>query len=188
MPQISGGRRTARRVLNIQEGIAQLETRRTIMLETAPNKTGIRSYAGWTQLPELFRVVKKEPDSQEGTKARGRCRSGGRVVEGENGGGWSGKRPSPPEATREIPFHALGARGKCRACRAKFDIMHKSSAIRARISTVVIIVRASLCLPHTSAIFLRCVTFCDVASRYILYFRDTFYFKTACLLPHMVLG
>ena len=51
---------------------------------------------------------------------------------------------SPPEATREIPFHALGAHRKSRAFCAEFDIMHKSSAISARISTVISVVRASL--------------------------------------------
>ena len=73
-------------------GIAQLGTRRTTMVETAPNKPAISSYAEWTQSPGLFRVVKKEPDSQEGTNWRGGRRSCGRVLKGENGSGWSGRR------------------------------------------------------------------------------------------------
>ena len=96
VPQKSGGRRTARRVLNMQRGIAQLGMRRTTMLEIAPSKPAtMSSYAEWTQSPEAPRVVKKEPDSQEGTKGRGGRRSGGRVLKGEKDGGWSGRRPRP---------------------------------------------------------------------------------------------
>ena len=57
--------------------------------------------------------------------------------------GQEGDQP-PPEVTREIPFHALGSDRKCQAFLTESDIMHKSSAIRVRISTVVFVVRASL--------------------------------------------
>ena len=141
--------------------------RRTTMLEI-----GVVTLSRYTQSPEVVRVVKKEPGGQECTIGRGR-RSGGRVLKGEKVGGWSGRRPSPPEATREIPFHALGAHRKSRAFCAEFDIMHKSSAIRARISTVVFVVRASLrpaaheCIfPALRYVLQRCVTiyvFCILA-------------------------
>ena len=83
---------------------------------------------------------------------------------------------SPPEITRETPFHALVAHGKCRAFRAEFDIMHKSSAIRARISTVVVVVRASPMLAAHECIFSalryvmrRCLTIYFVFSRHFLF-------------------
>ena len=170
-------------MLNIQEGIAQLGMRQITMLEIAPSKPATRSkYDEWTQSPEVLQVVKKEPVGQEGTIGQGRRRSGGRVLKREKGGGWSEKRPSPPEATREIPFYALGAHRKSRAFCAEFNIMHKSSAIRAHISTVVVVVRASLMIAAHECIFLHWVTFCDGAARYILHFRVTFYFKTTCLV------
>ena len=94
VPQKSGGRRTARIVLNIQESIAQLGMHRTTMLDIALSKLATRSiYADWMQSLEGLKVVKKEPDSQEGTKGRGGRRSGGRVLKGEKGGGWSGSGP-----------------------------------------------------------------------------------------------
>ena len=107
-------------------------------------------------------------------------------MKGEKGGGWSGQEGdlSPPEATRKIPFHALGAHSKSRAFRAEFDIMHKSLAIRARISPLVSLSGHRLDQPHTSAFFLRCVTLCDNASRYILYFAALFVLKLVayCLI------
>ena len=88
------GRRTARRVLNIQEGIAQLAMRRTTMLEMAPSRPVTRSrYDEWTQSTEWLRVVEKEPDSQEGTKGRGGRLSCERDLKGEKGAGWSERRP-----------------------------------------------------------------------------------------------
>ena len=94
VPQKSGGRRTARRVLSTQAGTEQLGMRRTTMSEIAPREWATRSrYAEWTQSPEGT-VVKKEPDNQEGTKGRRGHRSGGRVLNGEKGVGWSGRRPA----------------------------------------------------------------------------------------------
>ena len=72
---------------------------------------------------------------------------------------------SPPGATRENPFHALGVHKKSRVFRTEFDIMLTSSAIRAPISTVAFVVRASLRPAAHVCIFLalryvlrRCVT------------------------------
>ena len=76
--------------------------------------------------------------------------------------------------------------------RAEFGIVHKSSPLHARISTVAFVDRAfprhaaNECIFHTLRAFF-CVAFCNDASRYILYFRDTFNVKTACLLSDMVL-
>ena len=67
---------------------------------------------------------------------------------------------SPPEATKEIPFHTLGGNRKSRAFLAEFDMMHKYSAIRAHISTVRFVVRASLRPAANECIF--------PASRYVL--------------------
>ena len=95
MPQKSGGRRTARRVPNIQGGTKQLGMRRTTMSEIAPSKRQGSGYAEWTQSSEGHRVIKKEPDtdSQEDTKGREARRSaGGRVWNGEKGVGWPGRR------------------------------------------------------------------------------------------------
>ena len=76
--QKSGGRGTGTRVLNTQEGIAQLCMRGTAMMETVLGKpTTGSSNAEWTQSPEGVRVVKNETDSQEGTKGRGGRQSGG---------------------------------------------------------------------------------------------------------------
>ena len=68
--------------------------RRTIMSEIMPSKqtTSIRS-AERTQSGEGHRVIKTDPDNQEGTKGREGRGSSGRILNGEKGVGWSGRRP-----------------------------------------------------------------------------------------------
>ena len=110
VPQKSGGRLTARRVLSIQEGTEQLKTRRTTMSEIAPSKRATKSaYAEWTQSPAEHREVKKEPASQEGTKGRGGRRAGGRVLNGEKGVGWSGRHPVTSRGHQGDSFSRFGS-------------------------------------------------------------------------------
>ena len=99
------------------------------MMETVLGKpaTG-SSNAEWTQSPEGVRVVKKETDSQEGTKGRGGRQSDWRVLKGEKGGGSSGRRPITSRGHQgdSVSSIALGTHRKSRAFRAKFDIMHQA--------------------------------------------------------------
>ena len=123
VPQKSGGQRTARRV---QDDIAQLRMRRITMLDIAPSKPATTSnYAG------------RSPNGEEDADLTGESGKAIRAADFQEGD------QSHPEATREIPFHAMRAHRKSRAFRAEFDIMYKSSAISGRISTVVFVVRAS---------------------------------------------
>ena len=118
-------------------------------------------------------IARRAPSSQEGARQSGArqrrgglsSRYGGRVLKSEKGGGWSGRR----SVTREIPFHSFGAHRKSRALRAEFDIMHKSSAIRARLALRAYAHWLSLSghrlgLPHTSAFF--CVSLRSATMRH----------------------
>ena len=69
------------------------------------------------------------------------------------------KSPVTSRGHREIPFRALGSHKKPRAFGAEFGIVHTSSELWARISTVFSSVGHYLGLPRTSAssVAMRCV-------------------------------
>ena len=187
MPHESGGRRSARRVLNIQEDIAELGTmRRTTMLEIAPSKPTARSsYAEWTQSPD---------GSQEGAR-----QSVGHQQRARRAPIWwaSLERREWWRMVRKVTSQLRGHQGdsvSLSGSRQEISSFPRRIWYYARaqtlsdISRVVFVVWASSLGPAAhECIFSGCVTFCDAASQYIVHFRGTFYFKTACLLLDMVL-
>ena len=187
MPQKSGGRRTARIVLNIQEGTEQLGMRQTTVSEMAPRERTTSRYAEWTQSPEDYRVVKTEPDSQEGTKGRRGRRSGGRVLNGEKGVGWSRRRLATSRGHQGDSVSRFGSTQEISLFPGRVRYYAQILSDTRSDFRVVFVFRASLRSAAHECISpaLRCVL--RQCTRHILNFASLL-FKRACLLPDIVLA